>query len=58
MVQWVKSIKLPYFISTVTDRVSVSVFASLVCLPVGITSLAVGIKICAITARIVSISQL
>ena len=31
---------------------SVSTFASLVCIPVGVTSSAVGIKICAITARI------
>ena len=35
-------------VSTVTT----SVFASLVCVPVGITSSAVGIKICAITAGI------
>ena len=36
--------------STVT--VSISAFASLVAISVGITSSAVGIKICAITARI------
>ena len=32
--------------------VSISAFASLVCVSVGITSSAVGIKICAITAEI------
>ena len=37
-------------VSTVTGRVSISAFASLICVPVGITSSAVGIKICAITA--------
>ena len=37
---------------TVTGCVSVSPFASLVCFPVGITSSAVGIKICAIATRI------
>ena len=36
-------------VSTVTGCVSISAFASLVCVPVGITSSAVGIKICAIT---------
>ena len=46
--------------STVTGCVSVSSFPLLVCVPVGITSSAVGIKICAITAgnEIKSISQL
>ena len=39
-------------VSTVTDCVSISALASLVCVPVGITSSAVGIKICAITAGI------
>ena len=38
--------------STVTGCVSVSSFPLLVCVPVGITSSAVGIKICAITAGI------
>ena len=38
-------------ISAVTGCVSISVFASLVAIPVGITCSAVGIKICAITAR-------
>ena len=39
-------------VSTVTVCVSVSAFASLVCVPVGITSFAVGIKICAMTEGI------
>ena len=39
-------------VSTVTGYVSISVFASLVCIPVGITSSAVGKNICTITARI------
>ena len=39
-------------VSTVTGCVSVSVFASLVCILVGITSSAVGINIFAITAGI------
>ena len=39
-------------ISTVTGCVSISAFASLVCVPVCITSAAVGIKICEITAGI------
>ena len=39
-------------VSTVTDCVSISAFASLVCVAVGITSSAVGIKIYAITAGI------
>ena len=38
--------------STVTGYVSISAFASLVCVLVGITSSAVGIKICAITGGI------
>ena len=38
--------------STVTGCVSISAFASLVCIPVGITSSAIGIKTCAITAGI------
>ena len=37
---------------TVTGCVSVPAFASLVCVPVGITNYAVGIIICAITAGI------
>ena len=39
-------------ISAVTGCVSTSAFASLVCVPVGITSSAVGIKICAVPAGI------
>ena len=38
--------------STITGRVFISTFASLVCDPVGIVSSAVGIKICAIIAEI------
>ena len=38
--------------STVTGYVSISEFASLVCVPVGITSSAVGLKICTITVGI------
>ena len=39
-------------VSKITGYVSISAFASLVAIPVGITSSAVGIKICAITAGI------
>ena len=39
-------------VSTVTGCVSIFSFASLTCIPVGVTSSAVGIKICAITAGI------
>ena len=38
--------------STVTCCVSIFAFASLVCVPVGITSSAVGLQICAINAGI------
>ena len=38
-------------VSTVTGCVSISAFVSLVAIPVGITSSAVGIKTCAITAK-------
>ena len=38
--------------STVTSCVSISAFASLIAIPLGITSSVVGIKICAITAGI------
>ena len=38
--------------STINGCVSISAFASLDCVPVDITSSAVGIKICAITAGI------
>ena len=40
------------FISVVSGCVSISAFASLVGVPIGITSSAVGMKICAITAGI------
>ena len=39
-------------VSTLTGCVSISTFTSLVCVPVGIASSIVGIKICAITAGI------
>ena len=39
-------------VSKITGYVSISAFASLVAIPVGITSSAVGIKICAIIAGI------
>ena len=38
--------------STVTGYVSISVFTSLILVPVGITSSVAGLKICAITAGI------
>ena len=44
--------------STVTGYISISGFSSLVVISAGITSSAVGIKVCAITAGIKSISQL
>ena len=39
-------------ISTITGSVSISAFASLVGIPIGITSSAIGLEICAITAGI------
>ena len=39
-------------ISTVSGCVSISAFASLVGVPIGVTSSAIGLKICAITAGI------
>ena len=41
-----------FFVSIVTGFVPISEFASLVCVPVGITNSAVGINICAITTGI------
>ena len=38
--------------STITGCISISVFASLAGIPIGITSSAIGLKICAITAGI------
>ena len=38
--------------STITGYVSISAFASLVDIPIGITSSAIGLKICGITAGI------
>ena len=63
MITWVKKYKktciylnyvehLRVFASTFTGCVSISVFASLDSVPVSITSFAVGIKICVITAGI------
>ena len=59
---WVKSIKsfIPFrniehyftLVSTITECVSISDFASLVDIQIGITSSAVGLRICAITAAI------
>ena len=45
-------------VSTVSSCVSFSVFASLVAIPVGVTSSAVGIKVCAITAGIKNIKSI
>ena len=38
--------------STITGCVAISAFASLIATPIGITSSAIGLKICGITARI------
>ena len=38
--------------STITGCISISAFSSLICIPVGITSSIIGLKICAITAGI------
>ena len=43
---------LPILASTVTGCVSISSFASLVCVPVGVTISLIGINICTITAGI------
>ena len=43
---------LPMLVSTVTGCVSISAFASLVGIPIGFTSSAIGSKICVITAGI------
>ena len=48
---------LRILVSKVTDCVSIFVFASLVCVPVDITSSAVGIKICAITAETLFVAR-
>ena len=45
-------------VSTGTGSISISTFASLVCVPVGITSSAVGLKTCVIFQESKSISQL
>ena len=43
--------------SCVTGCVSISVFASLIGIPIGFANSVVGIQICAITARLKSITQ-
>ena len=43
--------------STITGCISISAFASLIGIPIGITSFVTGLKICAITTEIKSISQ-
>ena len=43
--------------STITRCISISAFASLVGIPIGITSSAIELKICTITAAIKNISQ-
>ena len=43
--------------STVKGCTSIHAFASLIGIPIGMMSSAIGLKICAITARIKSISQ-
>ena len=43
---------LSLLVSTITRCVSISVVASLVCVLVGITSSAIGVKVCAITGGI------
>ena len=45
-------------ISIVTGCVSISAFASLVGIPIGITCSAMGLKICVMTAGIKSISKI
>ena len=54
MIWWVKNTKnlLLVLVSTVSSCVSVSIFDSLVGIPLGIVSSAVGLKICVITAGI------
>ena len=43
--------------SAITECISISAFASLIGIPIGITSSAVGLKICAVTAGIKKLSQ-
>ena len=43
--------------STITECVSISASASLIGIPIGITSSAIGLKNCARTARIKSVSK-
>ena len=43
--------------STVTGCISISTFASLLCIPIGITSSAIKLKICTKLQKLKSISQ-
>ena len=45
-------------ISTINGCVSISAFAVLVCIPIGVTSSAVELKVCVITARIKKYSSI
>ena len=40
------------FLSAISDCVSIFAFASLVCVPVGIKSFVLGLKVCGLTAKI------
>ena len=44
--------RFPILASTITGCISISAFASLIGIPIGITSSAIGLKVCAITAGI------
>ena len=45
-------------ISTINGCVSISAFAVLVCIPIGVTSSAVELKVCVITGRIKKYSSI
>ena len=47
-----------FYLPKITGCVSISVFSSLVCVPLEITSSAVGKKICAIADELNSVSEL
>ena len=49
---WIIIGQLLILVSIVTGCVSISTFASLIRIPIGITSSAIGLKICVITAGI------
>ena len=42
----------PFLVSAIIGCALISAFASLICIPIGITTYVVGLKICAITAGI------